>query len=76
MKFFNWLFRRSEPPSVPAVPLFCECDDVDCLAFLPIEKNVFLDTRVRHPRASIVLLGHENAKDTVLERHDFYLVVR
>lgn len=76
MRFFNWLFRRSKSASVLTVPLFCECDDVDCLAFLPIEEQVFLDLRVRYPGSSVVLLGHEDAKDTVLESHDFYLVVR
>lgn len=64
---------RLEKP--PEVPLFCECNDVDCLFFLPIEEEVYLDTRARHPKAAMVLPGHEDEGDIVLEQHDTYKVV-
>jgi hypothetical protein len=76
----NWLLTlwrkvKGENPDL-GVPLFCECNDVDCLVFLPIEEEVYLQTRARHPNAALVLAGHEDDTDTILERHDFYFVVQ
>lgn len=75
MRFFRW-WRRFGQPDHPDVPLFCECNDVDCLMLLPIDEQIFLDTRVRQPGAAIVLVGHEDDTDNVLERHEGYLVVQ
>jgi hypothetical protein len=58
------------------VPMFCECNDVDCLRFLPIDEEEFLAVRARHPEATLVLVGHEDYVDEVLERHATYLVVK
>jgi hypothetical protein len=72
----RWLDRLLRKVTTTENLTFCECNDQDCLAFLPITEEVYLGIRARQPRAAVVLPGHEDYVDEVLERHDGYLVVQ
>ena len=79
MKFQKWLDRlllRAAMVTTSETLIFCECNDSDCLACLPIQEEVYAATRARHPRSAQVLVGHEDDDDEVLERYEKYLVVQ
>ncbi len=76
MSLLNRIFDRIFGNDRETTLLFCECNDVDCLLMLPIDEQTYLDTRARYPRAAMVLLGHQDDVDEVLEIHEGYMVVQ
>jgi len=72
----KWLDRLLKRATTAEHLIFCECNDSDCLECLPMGESLYYETRARYPKAAMVLPGHEDEVDTVLERHDGYLVVQ
>jgi len=73
---FRWWNRLLKRATTAETLIFCECNDHDCLENLPIGENLYHATRARYPKAAMVLPGHEDDVDTVLERHEGYLIVQ
>jgi hypothetical protein len=58
------------------IVLFCECNDYGCFRGLPIDDATYTEAQKKHPGAAIVLVGHEDKVDDILEEHDNYLIVK
>jgi hypothetical protein len=76
VNFNRWLDRLLRRATAAENLIFCECNDSDCMALLPISDDVYMTSRALHPKAAHVLPGHEDDVDEVLERHTGYLVVQ
>jgi len=55
--------------------LFCECNNMDCLAKLPITDDIYLSVKKRYPHSALVLPGHQDPDDKVLEFPITYVIV-
>ena len=57
--------------------MFCECNSYKCAASLPLSNSEFLAAHNRHHGIVAVLIpGHEDPTDVIVERNDDFLVVR
>lgn len=56
--------------------MFCECADRGCFSSLPINDEVYWAKKQLYPTAAIILNGHRNNTEVILENNVTWLVVK
>ena len=68
------LSRPQPPPQEEPLTIVCECSDDHCIEQITVPLSVYESVRA-NPRRFLVVEGHDNHFERVVERPDGYAIV-